>query len=189
MLSPATLRVRCGLRGVYVKACVKIRPCLAAFVECPVAERKRRMHPKQSAQPVIACILAVLKKRAILLDALMRHFRAVAVGDLVAKATAHAGLARGLGNAEQTARHSAGAGMMVKYCCHAVADRGDHAHHGAPVNVVEHKRLVEPPPQPLQNLSEVTRRVVFHRHTASEGAIEMRVRVDEAGHDLSLIHI
>ena len=72
---------------------------------------------------------------------------------------------------------------MIEDRGHTVADAGDHAHHRTPVDVVERESLVEPPPQPLQNLRKVAGRVVFQRHTAGESAVEMRVRVDEARHD------
>src|SRR5208337_4048271 len=106
--SPAALRVRCRLRGVHVKTRSELRRDLAALSKRRVAERERRVHPEKSAQPVVACVLAVLKKRTIFLNALMRNLGAVAVGDLVAKATAQAGLARRLGNTEQAARHGTG---------------------------------------------------------------------------------
>ena len=150
---------------------------------------KEACRPKSPRSWLSGEFLVMLEKRAILLDSLRSNFGAVAIGDLVAKTAAQAGQQRGVGDAKQAARHSAGAGVMIEDCGHAIADAVDHAHHGAPIDVVEGERLVEPPPEALQNLSEVARRSIFERHAAREGAVEMGVGVDEPGQDDAAVRV
>ena len=72
---------------------------------------------------------------------------------------------------------------MIEDGCHTIADAIDDAHHGAPIHVVERESLVEPPPQALQDLSEVAGGRAFERHATREGAVEMGMSIDEARHD------
>ena len=75
-----------------------------------VAQGEGCVQPKSPRSRLSSDSLQCREKRAILLDAQVGDFRAIAIGDLVAEATAQAGLVRGVRNAEQAASDRAGAG-------------------------------------------------------------------------------
>ena len=94
VLALALIYVGRCLRGMHMKAGVKIRSHFAAARQRFVTQRKGGVQTKEAAELTISGSLAVLKKRAILLDPLRGNIGAVAVGDLIAKAAAQAGLNR-----------------------------------------------------------------------------------------------
>ena len=61
--------------------------------------------------------------------------------------------------------------------------RIDQADQRAVVDVVFVERAVQPPPELLQNLGKVLRRRARQRDAARQRAVEMRVAVDQRGHE------
>ena len=115
-------------------------------------------------------------------DALFGRPRALAIRNFVEGSCATRSVC-GLRDARQASGNRAGARMMVEYRGGSVPDAVDHRHHGAQVDVVQVQHLIQAPPQPLQDLHEVVRRLVLQRHPASKRAVQMHMRVDQSGHD------
>ena len=108
----------------------------------------------------------------------------VAVGDLVAQASAQPGLLDRVGDDVQAAVDDIGAGMMVDQRRAAVTDRIHQADQRTVADVVPQQRPVELPPQLLQNFYEIGGRRAGDRHPARERAVEMRMPTDGGGkHD------
>lgn len=74
-------------------------------------------------------------------------------------------------------------GMVVKDRCRPVFDTIYQCDQGAVVNVFLGQYLVQPPPQALQDLLKIDRRRIFQCHAPGKGAIEMRMGIDQSGHD------
>ena len=72
---------------------------------------------------------------------------------------------------------------MVNERRRAVADGVQEADQSAQPHVLPEQRLVQPPPEFFQDLGEVLRRRARDAQAAGEGAVEMGVGADGAGHD------
>jgi hypothetical protein len=73
--------------------------------------------------------------------------------------------------------------MVVDHRRRAGEQRVQAADEGRRAHTVQVERSVEAPPDPLQDLEKVLRRLEPVRHAAREGRVEMRVCADVARHD------
>ena len=151
-----------------------------------VIQAQAGVEAKSSGQPlrggvVVAFLLHGLSKADVFGNAFTRAGFAVAVGHLVSQHGAHAGAAHGLGDHIQRAGKGIGRGVVVKKGGRAVAD-GVHQHHlGRKPHGFLVQRLVQRPPEALQNFGEHLRRGAGDGHAPGKGAIKMGVRYNLAG--------
>ena len=96
-----------SLRNMDVKTCIEIRGQASAAGNSFIAQGEGSMKAKESAKLVAWGLPATAEKRFIFFDTPVSNFGAVSIRNLIAKATAQAGEARGVCNAKQAARHCA----------------------------------------------------------------------------------
>src|SRR5581483_8967669 len=111
------------------------------------------------------------------------HGGTVAVRNLVGQAGAQAGGGDRPGDDVQAAIDGVGTGMVIDHAGRAMPNRVHQEYLRAGGDIFGRQSPVQPPPELLQNLREVTRRLAGNRHTARERPIEMRVRAEKAWHD------
>lgn len=181
--------IRRSLGHMYVEACTELRGRAGTLRECAVSDGERGVETEESAEHAVTRLLARREKCAILFDTLERDLDAIAIGDFVAKTTTQAGEMSGVCNAEEAAFHRIGTGMVVEDGGCAVANAVDHGDGGAERDIVEGEDFVEAPPEAFEDFDEVAGGSIFERHSAGEGAVEVHVGVDEAGHDESATSI
>src|ERR1035437_8260415 len=95
ILTLAVSHISLCLRNVNMKACTEFLCKQRTTCHGLVAHGEGSVQPEESPQKAVIGLLAVREECPIFLDALIRNFRAVAIRDLIAETTAHAGLAHG----------------------------------------------------------------------------------------------
>jgi len=146
-----------------------------------VGQGERRVQPERSATLAVARRDGIDESK-VLLDSLIPSGNPVAVGDLVAERRSQAHLlADGVVHRVERAGNRIRTGVVVDQGGHAAARRLHRADEGAHPNGILLKGLVQPPPKLLQDLRERCRREARHAHPAGEAAVEMGVRINEAG--------
>ena len=73
--------------------------------------------------------------------------------------------------------------MVIKHRGHAVADAVQHCHRRAVIDVFGSQHLIQSPPQPFQNLTELLRRLRLQIHAAGKTAVKMHMSIDQTRHD------
>mgnify|MGYP001679935944 CR=1 FL=1 len=176
-------------RHVDVEARIRVPHRLPTGGQGPVRQGDGGVKPEGPGQQVILLLTGGTDELHVLLDSPAHDLRTVAVGHLVAKAVSDPRLAGGAGQLEQAAPHRMGAGVMVQHGRRAVLDAVDHADQAAVIAVLEAQGLVQPPPEPLQDLHEILRRCVLRGYPAGEGAVIVHVGVDEARQDQAAVRV
>ena len=143
-------------------------------------ERKRRVQAEGGAQQRMRHRVLGANKALILGDAGERPFGPVAIRNLIGARHAHTGLLCTIGDHIQRALNRIGAGVMVDQARRAVADCVHQRRQCRVANVLQVKRLVQPPPQFLQDFDKVPRRLSAERHAARERPIKVGVAANIA---------
>src|ERR1017187_2559708 len=112
-----------------------------------------------------------------------RRRLAVAVAGFVTRRPAQADLAIGTLDHIQAARAGVGARMVIDHGTDAVLSRIDQPDQSAVVNIFQAKRAIQSPPQPLQNLREISGFCAGQRDAPRQSAVKMRVAVDQRRHE------
>ncbi len=176
---PAVLDVRAVLRYVDVHARPRLAHGLREAGQRLVAEREARVGADDS---VREGALLVRVEGDVLGHAPVAPLRPVAVGDLVAEHRPQAHRLRRVLDRAQGILDPRGRRVVVDEDGGA-GERGIHGpHERGHVDGVPVERAVEPPPDALQDLHEAPGRRGGPRHSAGQRAIEVGVRVHEAGH-------
>ena len=166
-----------------VATCAQLRRLLGAAPQQIVIQGKRSMQSEQGAPHRVIRLLTIADVCGVFRNALRGDCFAVAVRHFVAQAGAQAQFFCRIGNLKQAAFNAAGTGMVIKHRGHAVADAVQHRHRRAIIDVLGRQYLVEPPPQPFQNLTELLRRLRLQIHTAGKTTVKMHMRIDQPRHD------
>ena len=167
---------------------VDMVPCSAvvrldAFFKGLVGERKQRVHTKHRRQHRIGVFLTVLDKVGILLDRFLAFCFTVAIGNLIAQAGANAHLFRAVSDREQRSRDLLVARVMIEHRRHTVADALQIGSVSARPGIFQGQLTVELPPHPVEDLIKIRGIIAVDRKTSGKPRVDMRMRVDERGHD------
>ncbi len=152
-------------------------------VEGLIGDREQRVAAEHRREHRVVPLFALGDEVGVFLNGLQALLLAVAVGDLVAQAGAKAQALAFFRNGVERAGDLAVRGVMVEDRRHALLDRVDVKGGGAGLCAVHHQVAVDRPPGPVEHLVEVRGVVALDGQTAGEGRVDVRVRVDERGHD------
>ena len=181
--TPAVIGIGQCFRRVDVTACSQFRRLFGAAPQQIVIQGKGCMQSEQGATHRIIRLLTITDVCGVFRNALRGHRFAVAVRHFVAQACAQAQFFCRIGNLEQAAFDAAGTGMVIKHRGHAVADAVHHGHRRAVIDVFGSQHLIQSPPQPFQNLTELLRRLRLQIHAAGKTAVKMHMSIDQTRHD------
>ncbi len=166
------------LRDVDVKAAVV---GVSALPQRRVAQRQAGVQAERAPHP--CPLLARLDEPQVLRDSRFGFFLSVAVGHFVAQHAAQPRLVHRIGDHIQAALNEIGAGMVIEQRGRAMLDRIDQAHQRAGAHRVPVERLVQRPPQPLEDRREIRWRVAGNRHAPRIRPVKMCVGADVPRHD------
>ena len=170
-------------RNVDVKAGGERAAGLDAASERPVAERESGVEAEGGGDhAVIGAVADALDEADVFPKAVVRRACAIAVGGLVAEDAAQSDLAERLFDAVQATGAGIRTGVMIDQRADPTLGGVDQADQGAVIDVVRVQGAIETPPEFLQDRGKVLRRLTGERDSARERAVEMRVAVDEGGH-------
>ena len=144
---------------------------------------KRSVHTTHSGQQSAFIGLAIVLKPLVLQHALTGFFRAVAVGNLIAQASANAQRCRGLGNLVQAAIDFTEGSMMVKYRGHTRTNTFDKRHIGRHAGHGAQQMAVNVPPSPFKYTGEIAWAVARNGQPTRKRRINVMMGVDKSGQD------
>src|SRR5579885_521046 len=124
-------------------------------------------------------------KALVLADTGLDHSGTIAVRNLVGQTGAQARGSDRPGDDIQATIDGVGAGMVIDHAGRAMPNRVHQEYLCAGRDILRRQSLVQSPPELLQDLREVARRLASNGHAARERSIEVRVRAEKAGHDQS----
>ena len=156
---------------------------LAAGGEGLVGERERGVRPDHPAREREVLPPHAVEEPPVLGDARLCPLEAVAVGRLVAEDGADPEAVQGLLDDVERAVDRVRRRVVVDERGRPGEQRLHPADEGGGPDALLVERAVEPPPDPLQDLREVRRRLEGVRHPARERRVQVRVRADVAGDD------
>ena len=171
------------LRRVDVETDPELRCGAGACGERLVAERERCMRADEPARQRRPLVAHPREEAPVLRDAGGRALRPVAVGRLVAEHRAEPERPQRVGDHVERAVDRVRRRMVVDERRRSREQRLHPADERRGAHGLLVERAVEPPPDPLEDLEEVPRRLERVRHPARERRVEVRVRADVPGDD------
>src|ERR1017187_4499763 len=111
VLPLAVSHISLSLRNVNMEAGIELLRKPGAVRHGLVAHGEGGVQAEEASEQTVSGLFTVCEEGLVFRDAWIRNFSAVAIRDLVAETTAHAGAAHGLRNAEKAAGDRAGTGM------------------------------------------------------------------------------
>ena len=158
-------------------------------VERLVRQREEGVTAKHGGNHVGILAGSPASEVGVLLDGLVKLLFAVAVGDLVAQAGAHAHLLHHVFDGKKGPGNLAKARVVVEEGGHAVAERLHHGHVRAGTRAVEREVTVDVPPLLLEVLEEVGGVAALDGKAARQAGVDVGVAVDETGHDEATVGV
>jgi len=152
-------------------------------VEGLVGNREERVAAEHGGEHRVLFLFAVGDPVGVLLDGLQALLLAVAVGDLIAQAGANAELLGGFADLEQRAGDLAVGGVVIEDRRDALLDAVNVKGVGRSAGALERQLAVHGPPRSVEHLVESRGVVADDGQAARQRGVDVRVRVDEGGHD------
>ena len=154
-----------------------------------VGDREEGMAAEHGLDHGVIGFNCIFGKFSVLLDTLQGLLFAVALGDLITEAGPHACFLRDVPDGKERTGNLAEAGVVVKDRRHAVADTVQDRCVGRRPGTVQSELPVDRPPGAVEDLKEIGGIIADNGKTSCQPGINMRVGIDQAGHDDAALRV